>query len=203
MKGIALLLIAFLTIGCLLCAPGCKPGELRPHTNATRGILYVDLSNPTPEAVQANGYRGFLFQDDLSGNATVKITLFAHRLEVIYDSEARLTRKQYHALLTKAIPRVRPETTLPGTRIEKVFADAAANLPTEPFAICIATDGGVEDASEPVLRSLRTNVSLITSSPHFRGLYVIGVLQNHRQWWTDLLGPKAIVKGEFDGTDPF
>jgi len=143
------------------------------------------------------------FQRRLPSGSRVRVYVFAHRVEAVYDGPPLRSRDAFNEALGRSLREPSPNIAANGTRTELVLDRLALDAAESDLRLraLIATDGGVEDRSKETMARFREAVRSLAGRKSDTSLMIVGVEPRFRVWWEDLLaplGPNARVRGTND-----
>ena len=165
--------------------------------------VFLDISDPTPNVIEAHLMRGFNSQRMLPPGTLVRFYTFAGNVQRVYEGgPIRNTDDFFEQVTVHVQKRIANSTKETETRTEKVLALVAVNAASrERYGVFLATDGGVEDLSRPVLQSVKESAQVLAENKSVAQIVVSGVLSQHQLRWTkwlEPLGGRAYVRSESD-----
>lgn len=165
--------------------------------------VFLDLSDPTPNVIEAHLMRGFTSQRMLPPGTLVRFYTFAGNVQRVYEGgPIRNTDEFFEEVTVHVQKRIASSTKETETRTEKVLALAAENAASrERYGAYLASDGGVEDVSRAVLQSVKKSIQALAENKSVAQVVVSGVLPQHQLRWTkwlEPLGGRAYVRSVSD-----
>lgn len=163
--------------------------------------IYVDVSDQSDPVLLRYLDWAYRAQQRLEPKDELKIYVFAHSLELVYDAGGTADRGRFNDLIGCRLKQSSPAMRVPETRTELVFEEIS-RADSAPDAVLICTDGGIENLTTRVETTIRLASARWFKVSTQRRLVVAGVLQQYRrQWagWIENLAPeRCLVRGSDD-----
>jgi hypothetical protein len=180
----------------IVAMAGCATDH-RPHIDVN---AHVDVSSPDKGLLDRYGMILYRAQRTLSPQAALSVSAFAGSGQTVYTGKHLSSKGAFNEKVGSELLKSHTRQRTFGTHPERVLANAAANIGDAPRAVVllIVTDGGVEDQSQSVVRSITESVEKLRRSRRLRAIVVLGVLPQHRATWEAWLSPlkhRAVVRG--------
>jgi len=177
---------------------GCS--ERMPDASSKRlAEFFADDSDRTEAVLAGHATRIFKAQRDIPDDVLVRVYSYGNTVQRIYEGPAIRSRDAFNRLVSSKLLRDEKEIE---THTEKPLALAAENAKgKEMYAVYISFDGGQEDTTDPVLKSIQSSVDSLGSNPAVRQVVLVGIIPKHQLRWVGLtkkLGPVGYIRGSDD-----
>ena len=181
---------------------GCTP--ITPQA-PVQAIFAIDVSCPAKARLIAYASMVYRVQRSLPPGSKESILIFGHRSQIVYEGGRILGRDTFDEDIGKYLSQSHAVLTQPGTSFDCLFEAIASEVKQtgKPCVIVIATDGGMEDQSSPVMKDLDHAFTYL-SHQQLEGIALVGVNPAFRsEWkgWLRPLGDLARVRGMQDAGD--
>lgn len=197
MKQRILVLLAIICIALFMV--GCS-GPPNPDASSKKLFeLFGDESDRTEPVLVGHATRIFKAQREAPDDYLIRVYAYGNSVRRIYEGPAIRNRDAFNRLVASKFGRDDKEVE---THTEKPMAIAAANCRgKESYALYVSTDGGQEDTSRAVMKSIKLSVATLRANPAVKQVAFVGVDPKHQlQWerWTKSLDGIRYVRGSDD-----
>lgn len=196
MKRFILALILIFSV--LIC--GCNREVSPPPDSPNLVDVFVDVSDPTPDVVERNLEAAYSLQVRLPKGTLVRFYTFAKEVQRVCEGPPIRSLDEFRMSVSEpTLLRLKTDPREVDTHTEKVFEIGASNaVDRESYALYIASDGGFDDWSKPVIDLLHRSIASLAENVAVAQVVIIGVHARHQlRWarWLEPLGGAAFIRG--------